>query len=93
MNTNTVLSNDIINAVKLFAEFGSRNEYIRKGRTIIVNDVTDPKGEGVFYSGAAVPLASARRGLGGPRFRRPARSKQSSNQSHPQPQSQTQQSA
>ena len=51
------LSKDIRNAVALFAEFGSRNEYIRKGRTIVVNDVTDPEGEGVFLARCARKIA------------------------------------
>ena len=51
------LNKDIINAVQLFAEFGSRNEYIRKGRTIVVNDVTDPEGEGVFLARCARKIA------------------------------------
>ena len=51
------LNKDIVNAVSLFAEFGSRNEYIRKGRTIIVNDVTDPEAEGVFLARCARKIA------------------------------------
>ena len=51
------LSKDIVSAVQLFAEFGSRNEYIRKGRTIVVNDVTDPEGEGVFLARCARKIA------------------------------------
>lgn len=59
MNTN-MLSKDIVNAVALWAEFGSRNEYIRKGRVIVVNDVTDPKGEGVFLARCARRIAKAK---------------------------------
>lgn len=57
MNKNTVLSKDIRNAVSLFAEFGSRGEYIHKGRTIVVNDVTDPEDEGIFLSRCARKIA------------------------------------
>lgn len=57
MNKFNQLSKDIVNAVQLFAEFGSRNEYIRKGRTIVVNDVTDPKGEGIFLARCARKIA------------------------------------
>ena len=57
MNKLNSLSKDIVSAVQLFAEFGSRNEYIRKGRTIVVNDVTDPKGEGVFLARCARKIA------------------------------------
>lgn len=51
------LNKDIRSAVQLFAEFGSRNEYIRKGRTIVVNDVTDPEAEGVFLARCARKIA------------------------------------
>lgn len=51
------LNKDIVSAVRLFAEFGSRGEYIRKGRTIVVNDVTDPKAEGVFLARCARKIA------------------------------------
>ena len=51
------LSKDIVSAVKLFAEFGSRGEYIRKGVTIIVNDVTNPEAEGVFLARCARQIA------------------------------------
>ena len=57
MNKNTVLSKDIVNAVSLFAEFGQRGYYERKGRVIIVNDVTDPEGEGVFLARCARKIA------------------------------------
>ena len=56
MNTNT-LSKDIINAISLFAEFGERNHYEHKGRVIVVNDVTDPEGEGIFLSRCARKIA------------------------------------
>lgn len=51
------LSRDIRNAVVLFAEFGSRNEYVRKGVTIIINDVTDPEGEGIYLARLARHVA------------------------------------
>lgn len=51
------LSKDIRNAVALFAEFGSRNEYIRKGVTIVINDVTDPENEGIFLARLARQVA------------------------------------
>ena len=51
------LSKDIRNAVSLFAEFGQRNHYERKGQVIIMNDVTDPKGEGVFLARCARKIA------------------------------------
>ena len=51
------LSKDIRNAVALFAEFGSRNEYIRKGVTIVINDVTDPEAEGIFLARLARQVA------------------------------------
>lgn len=57
MNKNTVLSNDIKSAVFLFAEFGERGHYERKGRVIIMNDVTDPKGEGIFLARCARRVA------------------------------------
>ena len=58
MNTNTnTLEKSIRNAVSLFAEFGSRNEYIRKGRVIVTNDVTDPEAEGVFLARCARKIA------------------------------------
>lgn len=51
------LNKSIVSAVKLFAEFGSRNEYVRKGVTIIINDVTDPEAEGVFLARCARQIA------------------------------------
>lgn len=51
------LSKDIRNAVVLFAEFGSRNEYIRKGVTIIINDVADPETEGIYLARLARQVA------------------------------------
>ena len=51
------LSKDIINAVQLFAEFGQRGHYERKGQVIIQNDVTDPKAEGVFLARCARKIA------------------------------------
>ena len=50
MKNTVILSKDIRDAVELFAEFGSRNEYRRNGKIIVKNDVTDPKGEGIFLS-------------------------------------------
>lgn len=51
------LSKDICNAVSLFAEFGQRNYYERKGKVIIMNDVTDPEAEGVFLARCARKIA------------------------------------
>ena len=51
------LSKDIVSAVKLFAEFGSRNEYVRKGVTIVINDVTNPESEGIFLARCARQIA------------------------------------
>ena len=51
------LNKDIVNAVSLFAEFGQRNHYERKGNVIIMNDVTDPKGEGIFLARCARKIA------------------------------------
>lgn len=57
MNKNTVLSNDIRNAVRLFAEFGQRGHYEHKGRVIVMNDVTDPEQEGIFLARLARQIA------------------------------------
>ena len=51
------LSKDIISAVELFAEFGQRGHYERKGQVIIQNDVTDPKSEGIFLARLARQIA------------------------------------
>lgn len=51
------LNKDIRNAVALFAEFGSRGEYIRKGVTIVINDVTEQEAEGVFLARCARQIA------------------------------------
>lgn len=51
------LSKDIRNAVSLFAEFGSRNEYVRKGVTIIINDVKNPEAEGIYLARLARQVA------------------------------------
>ena len=51
------LSKDIVNAVALFAEFGQRGHYERKGQVIIQNDVTDPKSEGIFLARLARQVA------------------------------------
>ena len=58
MNTNkSNLSNDIRKAVSLFQEFGQRNYYEHKGRVIIMNDVYDAEGEGLFLSRCARKIA------------------------------------
>ena len=57
MNKLNSLSKDIVSAVKLFAEFGQRNYYERKGNVIIVNDVYNPEGEGVFLARCARKVA------------------------------------
>jgi len=57
MKNLNVLSKDIVNAVALFAEFGSRNEYVRKGVTVIINDVTSPESEGIFLARCARKIA------------------------------------
>lgn len=51
------LSKDIRNAVSLFAEFGQRNYYERKGRVIIMNDVYEPEAEGIFLARCARKIA------------------------------------
>lgn len=51
------LSKDIRNAVVLFAEFGQRGHYERKGQVIIQNDVTDPEAEGIFLARCARKIA------------------------------------
>lgn len=51
------LNKDIVNSIQLFAEFGQRGYYERKGRVIIMNDVTDPEGEGVFLARCARKIA------------------------------------
>ena len=51
------LSKDIRSAVSLFAEFGSRGEYIHKGRTIVINDVKDQHAEGIFLARCARRIA------------------------------------
>ena len=51
------LNKDIVNAVSLFAEFGQRNHYERKGNVIIMNDVTDPEAEGIFLARCARKIA------------------------------------
>lgn len=51
------LSKDIRNAVSLFAEFGQRNHYERKGNVIIMNDVADPEAEGIFLARCARKIA------------------------------------
>ena len=52
-----VLANDVMKAVALFAEFGQRGHYERKGRTIIENDVYDVIGEGIFLARCARKVA------------------------------------
>ena len=56
MNTNT-LDKDIRSAVALFAEFGQRNHYERKGHVIVMNDVTEPEAEGIFLARCARNIA------------------------------------
>lgn len=56
MNNNQ-LNKDICNAVALFAEFGQRGHYERKGQVIIQNDVYDPKNEGLFLARCARKIA------------------------------------
>ena len=51
------LSKDIRNAVSLFAEFGQRNYYERKGKVIIMNDVYEPEAEGIFLARCARKIA------------------------------------
>lgn len=51
------LNKDIVNAISLFAEFGQRNHYERKGNVIIMNDVTDPEAEGIFLARCARKIA------------------------------------
>ena len=57
MNKYNSLSKDIVSAVKLFAEFGSRGEYVRKGKIIIINDVKNPEAEGIFIARCARKIA------------------------------------
>lgn len=57
MKNLNVLSKNIVSAVRLFAEFGSRGEYVRKGVTVIVNDVREPEAEGVFLARCARQIA------------------------------------
>ena len=51
------LNKSIVSAVQLFYAFGSRGEYIHKGRTIVINDVVDPEGEGIFLARCARQIA------------------------------------
>ena len=53
MNKFNQLNKDIVNAISLFAEFGERTHYEHKGKVIVVNDVTNPEGEGIFLSRCA----------------------------------------
>ena len=57
MNKFNQLNKDIYKAIQLFAEFGSRGEYIRKGRVIIVNNVYDVEEEGNFLARCARRVA------------------------------------
>lgn len=57
MNKFNSLSKDIVSAVELFAEFGQRGHYERKGQVIIQNDVTDPEAEGLFLARCARKIA------------------------------------
>ena len=56
-NSLNVLSNDIRKAIELFAEFGQRNHYERKGHVIVMNDVTEPEAEGIFLARCARNIA------------------------------------
>ncbi|MBQ6220703.1 MAG: hypothetical protein IJJ47_13305 [Methanosphaera sp.] len=51
------LNKSIVSAVKLFAEFGSRGEYSKFGKTIVINDVVDPENEGIFLARCARQIA------------------------------------
>lgn len=51
------LSKDIVSAVALFAEFGQRGHYERKGQVIIQNDVAYPENEGIFLARCARQIA------------------------------------
>lgn len=51
------LNKDIVNAISLFAEFGQRNYYERKGKVIIMNDVYEPEAEGIFLARCARKIA------------------------------------
>ena len=56
-NSLNTLNKDVLNAVDLFAEFGERGHYEKKGKVIVMNDVTDPKAEGLFLSRCARKIA------------------------------------
>ena len=51
------LNKDIVNSIQLFAEFGQRNYYERKGKVIIMNDVYEPEAEGIFLARCARKIA------------------------------------
>lgn len=57
MNKFNQLNKDIVNSIQLFAEFGQRGYYERKGKVIVMNDVTDPEQEGVFLARCARKIA------------------------------------
>ena len=57
MNKFNQLNKDIVNSIQLFAEFGQRGYYERKGKVIVMNDVTDPEREGVFLARCARKIA------------------------------------
>lgn len=57
MNKFNSLSKDIVSAVELFAEFGQRGHYERKGQVIIQNDVYEPEAEGIFLARCARKIA------------------------------------
>ena len=51
------LNKDIVNSIQLFAEFGQRGYYERKGKVIIMNDVYEPEAEGIFLARCARKIA------------------------------------
>ena len=51
------LNKDIVNSIQLFAKFGQRGYYERKGKVIVMNDVTDPEQEGIFLARLARQIA------------------------------------
>lgn len=57
MNKFNQLNKDIVNSISLFAEFGQRGYYERKGKVIVMNDVTDPEAEGLFLARCARKIA------------------------------------
>ena len=51
------LNIDIVYSIQLFAKFGQRGYYERKGKVIVMNDVTDPEKEGIFLARLARQIA------------------------------------